>query len=154
MVWGQESWASSGQQQKKSLHILIIELLFCQFMSPVHWIKSQVCLFKHFVFEWFIEIDPSATLTSMATQILMANYKTQDNSIMALCKNVLPTAIHQCHTDFLMYLLTWLVLLWLLPEMNLAYFCKDLSIIARVEQVIIRIMPRYQVLQMLNKLPT
>ena len=79
-TWEQDNWASAEQRQKLA-YIILVELLAYQFASPVRWIQTQDRLFSEFVFERFIEVGPSPTLTGMATRTLKAKYETSDDSV-------------------------------------------------------------------------
>jgi hypothetical protein len=86
-LW-QKSWHLLANDKKKA------RIRSYSLTNSRHPSAGSNLMFEHFAFEWFVEIDPSPTLTGMATQTLKANYEAQDNSIVSLRKNVLPTAIH------------------------------------------------------------
>jgi len=85
-LW-QKSWHLLANDKKKA------RIRSYSLTNSRHPSAGSNLMFEHFAFEWFVEIDPSPTLTGMATQTLKANYEAQDNSIVSLRKNVLPTAI-------------------------------------------------------------
>ena len=78
--WEQEKWSSAKNHQKLA-YIILVGLLAYQFASHVHWIQTQDLLFTTFDFECLMELDPSPTLTGMATRTLKTKYETLDGSV-------------------------------------------------------------------------